>query len=39
MMTVDNLPAELALEASVHFSKALFPYIKNLVRLLNKKPV
>ena len=31
MMTVDILPSELPREASLHFSTALFPYVKAIV--------
>lgn len=30
--SVDNLPAELPLEASAHFSSSLFPYVTELVK-------
>jgi alpha-aminoadipic semialdehyde synthase len=31
VLAVDNLPTELPIEASEHFSQALFPIVKEMV--------
>ncbi|KAF8982576.1 hypothetical protein BGZ46_001041 [Entomortierella lignicola] len=39
IMSVDILPSELPLESSQHFSNALYPYVKELIRDNTEHPV
>ncbi|KAG0000524.1 hypothetical protein BGZ79_005829, partial [Entomortierella chlamydospora] len=39
IMSVDILPSELPLESSQHFSNALYPFVKELIRGNNDHPV